>query len=102
MTDSRKSGTGQQVDPGNVDSQKLRIDEDGRLVIPAEMRAAMLVDDTGALTALVVEGELRILAPRAATAELQEIVGETRPKGVSMADELIAERRAEARREADR
>ena len=87
-------------DPGNVDSQKLRIAEDGRLVVPAEMRKAMLVDETGVLTARVVEGELRILAPKAALARLQKMAAELVPKGVSMADELIAERRAEARREA--
>ena len=97
----RKPETEQPVGPGSVDSQKLRIDEDGRLVIPADMRAAMLVDETGVLTARVVEGELRILTPGAALASLQKKVCEARPDGVSLADELIAERRAEARREAD-
>ena len=86
-------------DPGNVESQKLRIAEDGRLVIPAEMRRAMLVDDTGAITARVVDGELRVLTPKAALRSLQRMVREASPGGVSMADELIAERRAEARRE---
>ncbi len=53
------------------------------------------------MTARVVDGELRILAPEAAVAHLQRMVrGEAR-EGVSMADELIAERRAEERREAD-
>ena len=87
-------------DPGNVESQKLRIAEDGRLVIPAEMRRAMLVDDTGTITARVVDGELRVLTPDAALARLQEMVCDAVPEGVSLADELIAERRAEARREA--
>lgn len=86
--------------PGNVESQKLRMAEDGRVVIPAEMRRAMLVDETGVLTARVVEGELRVLAPGAALARLQEMVRDSVPEGVSLADELIAERRAEARREA--
>ena len=100
MTDSRKSGTGQQVDPGNVESQKLRIGEDGRLVVPSEMRAAMLVDETGVISARVVDGELRLLTPKAALRSLQRMVQEASPGGASMADELIAERRAEARREA--
>ncbi|MYE00995.1 MAG: hypothetical protein F4Y03_06895 [Alphaproteobacteria bacterium] len=90
----------QPAGPGDVASQKLRIGEDGRLVIPSEMRAAMLVDETGVLTARVVEGELRVLAPDAALARLQKMVREAVPEGVSLADELIAERRAEARREA--
>ncbi len=86
--------------PGNVESQKLRMAEDGRVVIPAEMRRAMLVDDTGAITARVVDGELRVLTPKAALRSLQRMVQEASPGGVSMADELIAERRAEALREA--
>lgn len=86
-------------DPGDVESQKLRIADDGRVVIPAEMRRAMLVDDTGTITARVVDGELRVLTPKAALRSLQRMVREASPGGVSMADELIAERRAEARRE---
>ncbi len=87
--------------PGNVDAQRLRVAEDGRLVIPAEMRSAMLVDDSGVVTARVVEGELRLLTPKAAVAKLQRMVSEAVPEGVSLVDELIAERRAEARREAE-
>ncbi len=85
--------------PGDVEAQKLRIAEDGRLVVPAEMRKAMLVDETGVITARVVDGELRVLTPKAALRSLQRMVREASPGGVSMADELIAERRAEARRE---
>ena len=86
--------------PGNVESQKLRIAEDGRLVIPTEMRRAMLVDETGTITARVVDGELRVLTPKAALRSMQRMVREASPGGTSMADELIAERRAEERREA--
>lgn len=65
------------------------------------MRAAMLVDKTDLLTARVIDGELRVLSPNAAVASLQKMVSEARPQGVSMVDELIAERRAEERRETD-
>ena len=41
-------------------------------MIPADMRSAMLIDDTGCLTARVVDGELRVLAPDAALFKLQE------------------------------
>lgn len=85
--------------PGDVASQKLRVAEDGRIVIPAEMRSAMLIDESGHLTARVVDGELRVLAPRAALFKLRRMVREKAPDGVSVVDELIAERRAEARRE---
>ena len=85
--------------PGDVESQRLRIAEDGRIVIPAEMRSAMLIDESGYLTARVVEGELRVFAPRAALFKLQSLMQEKVPDGVSLVDELIAERRVEAKRE---
>lgn len=85
--------------PRNVASQKLRVAEDGRIVIPAEMRSAMRIDESGHLTARVVEGELRVLTPKAAIFRLRRMVRDKAPAGVSLVDELIAERRAEARRE---
>ena len=51
------------------------------------------------MRARVVDGELRVLTPKAALRSLQRMVREASPGGVSMVDELIAERRAEARRE---
>lgn len=86
-------------EPGDVGSQRLHVAEDGRLVIPAEMRSAMLIDANGCLTARVVEGELRVLAPKAALLKLRRLMREKAPEDVSVVDELIAERRAEARRE---
>ena len=82
-------------EPGNVEPQKLRIAANGRLVVPADMRAAMLIDDSGHLTARVVQGELRVLAPLAAVRKLQRMTQDAVPAGVSLVDELIAERRAE-------
>lgn len=82
-------------EPGNVEPQKLRIAANGRLVVPADMRSAMLIDDSGHLTARVVQGELRVLAPLAAVRKLQRMTQDAVPAGVSLVDELIAERRAE-------
>lgn len=87
--------------PGNIESKTLQIAQNGRVVIPAEMRSAMLVDTTGYVTAQVVEGELRMLAPKAALLKAQKMVREKTSRTTSLADELIAERRAEAQREAD-
>ena len=87
--------------PGDVGPQHLRIARNGRLVIPADMRSAMLIDDSGHLTARVVRGELRVLAPQAAVRNLQKMMRDAVPAGVSVVDELIVERRADAQREAD-
>ena len=49
-----------------------------------------------------VEGEGIVLEPRsAAIRRLQELVTAVVPRDVSLVDELIAERREEARREAE-
>lgn len=87
-------------EPGDVESQKIRLLADGRMVIPAKMRSAMLIDEGGYLTARVVEGELRVLTPKAAVFRLRKRIREEVPRGVSLVDDLIAERRADARREA--
>ena len=86
-------------EPGDVESQRIRLLADGRMVIPAKMRSAMLIDEVGYLTARVVEGELRVLTPKAAVLKLQRRMREEVPEGVSVIDDLIAERRAEAQRE---
>ena len=86
-------------EPGDVEPRRLRVGRDGRLVIPADMRAAMALDGSGLLTAWVAEGTLNVVSPMAALRALQRHLDERVPPGVSLVDELIAERRAEARRE---
>jgi hypothetical protein len=88
-------------DPGNVEPQPLTVAPDGRLLIPAAMREAMLLGPEGKVTARVVDGELRVIAPMAALRQVQELLRGAVPPGISLSDELIADRRAEARREDD-
>ena len=85
--------------PGEVESRTIQISADGRIVIPAAMRSAMLIDESGHLTARVVDGELRVLAPKAALFRLRGMMRDKIPDDTSVVDELIAERRAEARAE---
>lgn len=87
--------------PGKIESRTLRVAKNGRVVIPVEMRSAMLIDETGQVAARVIEGELRILSPRAALLKAQKMVREKTSGVASLADELIAERRAESKREGD-
>ena len=98
-SEAAHAGSAALREPGNVAPQTLRVARNGRLVIPADMRSAMLIEDSGHLTARVVEGELRMLTPHAAVRNLQRMMRDAVPAGVSLADELVAERRAEARRE---
>ena len=70
----------------------------GRVVIPAGIRRELGIEEGSELVALV-EGEAVVLVPRSAIkTRLRSMFAAT---GGSMRDELIAERRAEAARDAD-
>src|SRR5215212_6705939 len=89
------------ADLASVGHAKLKIGEAGRIVIPAEMRAAMMVKPGDTVTAQVVDGEFRIVSPKVALKRVQSFARQIKRPGVSAVDELIAERRAEARRETE-
>jgi len=78
---------------------KARINRQGRIVIPAECRAAAgLKPGDDLIVEAVGEGELRLRTRRQALREAQAIVARY-GSGRDLAAELIAERRAEAERE---
>ncbi|HTT78809.1 MAG TPA: AbrB/MazE/SpoVT family DNA-binding domain-containing protein [Stellaceae bacterium] len=79
---------------------RTRVNQQGRIVIPAECRAAAGIkpgDDL--LVEAVGEGELRLRTPAQAIKAAQDIVARHVPKDRDLVAELIAERRAEAQRE---
>jgi len=77
-----------------------RINNQGRIVIPAECRAAAgLKPGDEVLIEAVGEGELRLQTRQQAIKKAQEIVGRRLPKRRDLVAELIAERRKEAERE---
>lgn len=80
---------------------RIQIGAGGRIVIPAEMRAAMRISEGDTLLGRIDDGELRLFSQDTAVRKAQEIVRQYVPEGVSLVDELIAERREEARKEAD-
>ena len=79
---------------------KVQIGAGGRVVIPADMRAAMGVSEGDTLVARVVDGEFRLMSRDVALRRAQNLVRQYVPAGVSLVEQLIEERRSEARREA--
>lgn len=73
--------------------------EGGRVIVPAEFRRQMGVSKGDTLLFEMHGDELRIRAARSALRELQVKLKPYAISGGSVADELIAERRAEAERE---
>jgi AbrB family looped-hinge helix DNA binding protein len=78
---------------------RTRLSEKGRLVIPAAMREALGMSAGGVLELRVVDGELRIATMRERLRRAQERARKYIPAGVSLADELSAERREAAKHE---
>ena len=77
-----------------------KISEGGRVVIPAEIRQKLgLKPGDTVLMKLDADGVLRIESHMARIRKIQEELKKYGKPGVLMSDELIAERREEARRE---
>lgn len=76
--------------------QRGKLASGGRLQVPADIRRALGLSDGDTVTMRVVDGELRVLPYRSAIKRVQEQLREYIPEGVSLSDELIAERRAAA------
>ena len=79
--------------------ERVTLNENGRIVIPAAMRKALKVKPGDELLLHYENGSVQITTRMRAVAEAQALVRRYIPKGGSLADELIAERRAAAKRE---
>lgn len=78
---------------------RMRMGAKGRIVIPAAMREALGMAEGEMLDLKVVDGELRIATMMERVRKAQESVRQYVPAGVSLADELSAERREAAKHE---
>jgi bifunctional DNA-binding transcriptional regulator/antitoxin component of YhaV-PrlF toxin-antitoxin module len=85
--------------PAMPPSAHAFLGQDGRLLIPAALREAAGIE-RGVRLFLRVEGEQIIVESFPATIRrIQRLLAPARIPGVSIVDELIADRREEARRE---
>jgi AbrB family looped-hinge helix DNA binding protein len=78
---------------------RLKVDAAGRVLIPADMRVAMGLSEGGTVLAWLEEGELRAVGTDVAAKRAQQIARARIGRHVNLADELIADRRAESRRD---
>lgn len=78
---------------------QMKMSEGGRVVVPAEIRRALGVQDGDTVLWELGEGEAHLTTRREQLRRAQALVRDYVPEGVSLVDELIAERRAEAGRD---
>jgi AbrB family looped-hinge helix DNA binding protein len=78
---------------------RLRVNENGRLVIPAPFRKALGINAGDEVVLRLEDDELRITTLKRRLERAQQRVGSYTKPGTSLADELIAERREAAKRE---
>jgi antitoxin PrlF len=71
----------------------------GRLQLPVEVRKQLGLSDGDSVILEIVGNELRVRSQREGLRRIQERLREFVPAGVSLSDELIADRRREAENE---
>ena len=80
-------------------SVRSKINQNGRIVIPAAIRQEMGLKAGESVLMEVEDGVLRIESYRARIRRIQREIAQFAKPGILASDELIAERREEARRE---
>ena len=73
------------------------VDQTGRLVIPSRVRQALGVESGGELMLVFEDNKLQLFSKAMARASARRSVQQLVPKGVSLADELSADRAQEAK-----
>ncbi len=78
---------------------RMRVNENGRIVIPASFRKALGIDAGDEVVLRIEDDELRISTLKQRIQRAQRFVRRYVKPGRSLVDELIAERREAAKRE---
>jgi AbrB family looped-hinge helix DNA binding protein len=78
---------------------RTRVNENGRVVIPAAFRKAMGIKVGDEVVLRMEDNELRILTLKRRIEHAQRLVRQHVKPGTSLVDELIEERREAAKRE---
>jgi len=81
------------------DTVKVKLGPGGQLTIPAHMRRTLALNDGDTVWLTMEDGEIRLADARAITKRVQAAIRKFVPEGVSLVDELLAERKQEFERE---
>jgi AbrB family looped-hinge helix DNA binding protein len=83
----------------DISESRVRINENGRVVIPASFRRALGINSGDTIVLRIENNELKLTTLRQRLAKAQQLVRKHVPSSTSLVDELIAERREAAKRE---
>jgi AbrB family looped-hinge helix DNA binding protein len=83
----------------NVTETRLRVNENGRVVIPAFFRKALGINVGDEIVLRIEDDELRITTLKRRVERAQRLIRKHVKSGTSLVDELIAERREVSRNE---
>jgi len=78
---------------------RVAVGPGGRIVIPAVYRQALGIEEGDSLILRYEGDSVRVVSHSAEVERVREMIARRVPEGVSLVDELIAERRREAERE---
>jgi bifunctional DNA-binding transcriptional regulator/antitoxin component of YhaV-PrlF toxin-antitoxin module len=85
---------------GTMNEFTLKLDKQGRVMLPSSWRREAGVHSSAILRAVVTdEGALRLETPEQGLRRARSLVRKYIPEGINLSDELIADRRREAARE---
>jgi bifunctional DNA-binding transcriptional regulator/antitoxin component of YhaV-PrlF toxin-antitoxin module len=85
--------------PISTTSLWVEIDPQGRVQLPEHMLETLGMRDGSRVMIRLKEDRLEIVSQKTAWSDIHKLIREKVPEGVSLVDELIAERRREAQRE---
>jgi antitoxin PrlF len=82
-----------------VDETRMRVNENGRIVIPANFRKALGIEPGDEVVLSIEDDELRISTVESRVRRAQSMLRQYLKPGKPLSEELIAERREAARSE---
>ena len=82
-----------------MNAKRSKIVSGGRLQLPADIRKQLGFEEGESVILEIKDNELRVRSQRESIRRIRERLREFVPEGVSLVDELIADRRREAENE---